>query len=93
MDPTREVHTFSGSVLSLAASEKDLGGSGCWNITVNILKEMTNLSLLTQNLGFLLISLSNFFIFSGYFIPFIFVANRAKELGIKDFSFILGLIG
>lgn len=88
-----EVHTFSGSVLSLNEVRNISKKSGTGSLILNILKEMGNVSLLSKNIGLLFITLSNFFIFSGYFIPFLFIPIRAKQLDIADSSFILGLIG
>ena len=51
-----------------------------WAITVAIAKEISDLKLLTQNMSFLLITLSNFFVFLGYFIPFIYIPLVAKDL-------------
>jgi predicted MFS family arabinose efflux permease len=65
----------------------------CLNTSWTILKEMGNVSLLGKNFAFLLITLSNFFIFSGYFIPFIYVPVRAKALDITNYSLILSVIG
>ena len=80
--------------VSHAADDDEKSCCGrCCSITWNILKEMGNISLLKKNMAFLLIVASNFFIFSGYFIPFIYVPLRAKELEIAKFSLILGLIG
>lgn len=47
------------------------------NIFAKIFKEMTNFKILTKNIPFLLISISNFFLFFGYFIPFIYIPQRA----------------
>lgn len=87
-----------GSVLSLSRSRTEIDdsdSSACarfGKMALNILKEMTNLSLLKENIGFLLITLSNFIIFAGYFLPFIYIPIITKELGIFD-TFYLGLIG
>jgi hypothetical protein len=50
---------------------------GSNSIFVEIFKEMTNFKILTKNIPFLLISISNFFLFFGYFIPFIYIPQRA----------------
>jgi hypothetical protein len=67
----------------------------CLNISLQILKEMTDVKLLKENIGFLFITLSGFFVFAGYFIPFIYIPNRIKELGIDATkgSWILSIIG
>ena len=51
-----------------------------WAVTMEIAKEISDLKLLTQNMPFLLITLSNFFVFLGYFIPFIYIPLVAKDL-------------
>ncbi len=101
-DPTAAVTTFSGSMMSVSKhvdnTDDDDGEpksccKSCLSVSWSILKEMGNLSLLKENFAFLLIVLSNFFIFSGYFIPYIYVPVRAKELGIANFALILSVIG
>lgn len=87
------MNTFSGSVLSLNEVRNLSKKNGTGNLIIGIIKEMGNVSLLSKNIGLLLITLSNFFIFSGYFIPFLFIPIRAKQLDIVDSSSILGLIG
>lgn len=64
-------------------------------ITVGILKEMSDFSLLRQNLGFLLITLSNFFIFFGYFTPFLYITKIAEENHIpkESASLLISIIG
>ena len=59
----------------------------------NIIKEMFDLKLLFQNMDFFFITLSNFFCFSALFIPFIFIPVRAEELEIKNFAWLLSIIG
>ena len=67
----------------------------CLNISLQILKEMADVKLLKENIGFLFITLSGFFVFAGYFIPFIYIPNRIKELGIDATkgSWVLSIIG
>jgi len=62
-------------------------------ITVGILKEMTDFKLLCENWQFLLITLSNFFIFSGYFCPFMFITKIADTNGIENSSYLISIIG
>lgn len=58
----------------------------------NILKELSSFKLLKTNIQFLIITISNFFVFSVHFIPFIYVPKRADELGLKG-DLLLGIIG
>jgi hypothetical protein len=99
-DPTAAVTTFSGSMMSVSKNvdndDEDEEAScckRCLNISWSIVKEMANLGLLKENFAFLLIVLSNFFVFSGYFIPYIYVPVRAKELNITNYATILSVIG
>ena len=63
-------------------------------MTLDILKEMANVSLLGQNLGFLLITLSNFCLFTGYFLPFIYLGKIAEETTkMDDPTLLYSLIG
>ena len=62
-------------------------------LTIEILKEMSDLSLLIHNWRFLLITLSNFIVFCGYFTPFLFITKIAQDNGIKNAPFILSIIG
>lgn len=66
---------------------------GVSQIVIGILKEIVNVRLLKENLPFLLITLSNFFIFFVYFIPFIYIPIRAKELKIPNYPLLLSIIG
>ncbi|CAF1034173.1 unnamed protein product [Brachionus calyciflorus] len=62
-------------------------------IIIEIFKEMTNFRLLRENSLFLLMTMSNFFIFFVYFIVFIYIPVRAKELKIENYAIILSIIG
>jgi hypothetical protein len=98
LDEQQNVQTFSGSLISVAKSEMDLSKSSscaknCFSLSVNILKEMANMSLLKENLAFLLITLSGFFVFAGYFAPFLFIPRRAQELKINEYAWLLSIIG
>ena len=59
----------------------------------NIAKETFNFKLITENVSFLFISLSCFFMFLVYFIPFIYIPIRAKELGITEYAWLFSIIG
>jgi MFS family permease len=65
----------------------------CGEVTLTILKNTTNFSLLKENFNFFLITMSNFFIFLVYFIPFIYIPVRAQQLGIENYPWILSIIG
>ena len=67
--------------------------NACLKLTVNILKETFNFRLLIENWRFLLITISNFFIFTGYFTPFLFITKIAQDNNIPNASFILSIIG
>lgn len=58
-----------------------------------MVKEMTDFKLLIENWRFLLITLSNFFVFTGYFTPFLFITKIAEDNGIPNAAFILSIIG
>lgn len=63
-------------------------------MSLEILKDMANLSLLGENMGFLLITLSNFCLFTGYFIPYIYLCDIAEtKANMSDPTFLLSLIG
>ena len=65
-------------------------------MVVDILKEMTDFKLLIQNFGFLLITLSNFFAFTAYFPPFLYLIATAKEYSPGSpypYSWLLSIIG
>ena len=63
------------------------------NVAVKILKEMFDLRLLWTNKIFLLAVLSQFVIFIGYFLPFIYIPIRGVELNIEGMSWVLSVIG
>lgn len=89
------VEGYVGSMTSLNQETKFYERYSCLRITVGILKEMSDFSLLRENLGFLLITLSNFFIFFGYFTPFLYITNIAIDNGIpKELaSYLISIIG
>lgn len=62
-------------------------------VILDILKEMTNFKLLRQNKMFLLVTIANFFVFLGYFLPWIYIPRRAAELKIENYALILSIIG
>lgn len=99
-DPQSQVvEGFLGSMHSLPPPEpaepKFYERNSCCRITVGILKEMTDFSLLCQNFGFLLIVLSNFFIFSGFFTPFLYITKIAESHGIskEKAAFLISIVG
>lgn len=57
------------------------------------IKEVSDFSLLKKNKIFLLIVLSNFFVFFAYYIPFIYIPIRAQQLGITQFAWIISTMG
>lgn len=63
------------------------------NIFFRIIKEITDFSLLKENSSFLLIVLSGFFVFSAYYIPFIYIPIRAQELQIHDYAWVISVAG
>jgi len=63
------------------------------NITLNIIKEIIDIRLLFQSIPFFIITVSNFFIFLGYFIPFIYMPIRAKEINVDNIDWIFSIIG
>jgi cyanate permease len=92
------IETFHGSVYSLNAEEPKTPfyqRHTFLRIVVGILKEMTDFRLLFQNVGFLLITLSNFFVFVGYFTPFLYITKISRDNGIAkaQASFLISIIG
>jgi hypothetical protein len=90
--------TFSGSMVSLKKYENDENEDvSCFkkflNITLNIIKEIIDIRLLFQSIPFFIITVSNFFIFLGYFIPFIYMPIRAKEINVDNIDWIFSIIG
>ena len=63
------------------------------NITWNIIKEIFDIRLLFQSIPFLIITVSNFFIFLGYFLPFIYIPIRAKEINVENIDRVYSIIG
>ena len=96
----RVIQTYIGSVCSLNAPDPDLDlpfhqRNSFLRMVCAILKEMTDFHLLKENFGFLLITLSNFFLFTGYFTPFLYISDVAIENGIEEekAAFLLSIIG
>ena len=63
------------------------------NITWSIIKEIIDIRLLFQSIPFLIITVSNFFVFLGYFIPFIYMPIRAKDINVENIGWIFSIIG
>ncbi|CAF0910909.1 unnamed protein product [Brachionus calyciflorus] len=96
----RVIQTYIGSVCSLNAPDGDKKlplhqRNSFLRIAHGILKEMTDFKLLTQNFGFLLITASNFFLFAGYFTPFLYISDIAQENNIdkEEASTLISIIG
>ena len=87
---SKPIETFTGSMLSLDQENKS---NGFIKVAISILKEMTDLSLLVQSKPFLLVTLSNMFIFLGYFVPFIYMPEVGKKLDIPNYAYLLSIIG
>lgn len=92
------IQTYIGSSVSLHKinqiedEDKKLNAT---EIIIEILKEITNFKLLNQDFGFLLITISNLFIFTGYFAPFLYITKIAQDNGIskENASFLISIIG
>jgi MFS family permease len=93
----RSMQSYAGSVLSLeqVGKEKCHERNACLRISFGILKEMSDFKLLVQNFSFLLITLSNFFLFTGYFAPFLYIVKIAEMNGSSKESaaFLISIIG
>ena len=90
-DPlAKQIETFTGSMLSLTEEKKS---DGFIKVSIRILREMTDLSLLVQSKPFLLVTLSNLFIFLGYFVPFIYIPEVGEKDDIPNYEYLLGIIG
>ena len=63
--------------------------------TIDILKEMSDFKLLVQNGEFFCLTISNFFIFTGYFTPFLYITKIAISNNISkaQASFLISIIG
>ncbi len=86
-NPEKVIQTFMGSVYSLHKEKQPFYKRNRFcQMTFEILKEMTNFSLLRQNAAFTLITLSNFFTFSGFFLPYIYLLPVADEITQMDDS-------
>jgi predicted MFS family arabinose efflux permease len=80
-NPEKVIQTFMGSVYSLHKEKQPFYKKNRFcQMAYEILKEMTNFSLLRQNAAFTLITLSNFFTFSGLFLPYIYLLQVAEEI-------------
>ena len=94
---TETVEEFTRSQISIPIKEEN--DNSCYNryhivkVIVDIVKEMTNFKLLIQSKPFALVVIANFFVFVGYFIPFIYIPIRGGELNITNYSIILSVIG
>ena len=90
------IQAYTGSVMSLNEIDLPIYKRNTFLIIViGILKEMTDFRLLFQNVGFLLITISNFFLFTGYFTPFLYITKIAESHGVSNAkaSFLISIIG
>ena len=96
MNSSNIVQTYGGSIMSLEEIHVPFYERHAFlRIVIGILKEMTDLRLLVQNFGFLFITISNFFLFTGYFTPFLYITRLAIRNGIPDkqAAFLISIIG
>jgi len=98
--PNQVIQGFIGSMHSLHSlhgdkEAKNDENNSCLSITVGILKEMSDFSLLKESIAFFLIALSNFFVFSGFFTPFLYITKVAEENGIpkEKAAFLISIVG
>jgi len=88
------VQSFMGSQLSINKKKLPLHQRNKFlRLSIEILKEMTNFKLLTENMSFLLITLSNFILFTGYFLPFLYLIKIADANDIENSSVLISIIG
>ena len=59
----------------------------------DIFKGIADVSLLGQNMQFLIMCLANFFVFMGYFLTFIYLNARADQIGSNKGAWLLSIIG
>lgn len=90
-----QIQTYMGSMYSLKSDRLPFHQRNKFlKMALDILKDMANFSLLRENMGFLLITMSNFCLFTGYFIPFIYLVSIAEtSAGMSDPTLLLSLIG
>ena len=62
------------------------------SIIIEIVKSIGDFRLLS-NIRFLLIVIANFFFAIGFFVPYIFIPLRAKELEMTEFAWLFSIIG
>lgn len=88
------VQTYLGSTYSLNVKEPFYERNKFLRLSVEILREMTNFELLIQNFGFLLITLSNLFCFTGFFLPYIYLPSIAEQHNLMEKpAILLSIIG
>jgi hypothetical protein len=84
---------FARDNISIKLKENCCQRNPAYKVLVDIVKEMTDFKLLGQNKQFLLVTLANFFMFAGFFVPYIYIPIYAKELEIKNYPIIMSIIG
>ena len=94
-NPDRVIMTHCGSMLSLHRESQPFYKKNKFcQLVIEIVKEMTNFSLLRENAAFALITISNFFTFTGFFLPYIYLTRVAKEkTEMDEAQYLLALIG
>ena len=73
--------------------ENNSNKANCLTISLQVAKEALNFKQLLNNRMLLFVTISNFFIFFVYFIPFIYIPIRAEQLGITQYAWVFSVIG
>jgi hypothetical protein len=91
MEENLVVTSYTGSIMSINNIGKER--SPFLQFVIDTIKQICDIKLIFQNWTVLLIALSNFFMFSGYFIPYIYIPKVADKNSIENSSFIVVIIG
>jgi hypothetical protein len=82
--------SYSGSLVSISQGEKR---SAFKEFVVDTVKEIFDIKMIFQNWKMLVISISNFFVMLGYFVPFIYIPKVNELNKIEGSSSVFAVIG
>lgn len=87
------VQSYTGSVLSLSHIDHPNDRHPFLRMLIDVGYEIINVKLLWQNWKMLLIALSNFFVFVGYFAPMLYISKIMEKNNLGDSSKTMVIVG
>ena len=95
----RAIESYRGSICSQEMPKlkrrKFYHRNSFLRVSADVLRDMSNFSLVYENCDFSLIALSNLFVSLGYFTPFLYITKIAEENGVpaEQAAFLISVVG